>query len=183
MKRVIIIAGTTLVVAVGGGAAAVAYADSPSPSPSTAAPSPTFPPRTSMNIPDLGSLLYGEESLQSSAGITLHDWQKGSVTAVSGSALTVKSGDGTSWTWTVDGTTKVGALGPFAADDSATSLSKIKAGDTVLVAGTRSGSTRTAKQVADPPPDFGKIKQRLGDLRKKIADDLRNGLPKGLPTP
>jgi hypothetical protein len=184
MKRLIIVAGTTAALAIGGGAAAYASSSSSSPGSPPVSP-PVSPPKATVAGPDLGNPLYGEATVKDSSGaITVRDWQKGTVTAVSGSSLTVRSSDGTTWTWTANGDSKVGDLVPFGSDDSAkTSLSAIKTGDSVLIAGVRSGSTRTAQRIADPPPDFGKIKQRLDDLRKKIEGDLRNGLPKGLPSP
>jgi hypothetical protein len=92
------------------------------------------------------------------------DRQRGSVTAASATSLTVKSSDGTSWTWTIDKDTKV--RGPNLKTEPASS---VKVGNTVAVGGQRSGDTRTARAVIDPPPT---AKDLRGDLRK-LRRDLR----------
>jgi len=92
------------------------------------------------------------------------DRQRGSVTAASATSITVKSSDGTSWTWTIDKDTKV--RGPNLKTEPA---SNIKVGNPVAVGGQRSGDTRTARAVIDPPPT---TKDLRGDLRK-LRRDLR----------
>ena len=162
MKRLLIVAGTTGML-VAGASAAYAYTGGDSGTPTPPAPAaPSGPPA-------LGQLLYGEAATTDG----LRDWQHGTVSSVASTALTVRSSDGTSWTWTVDGSTKVGAIMPFGIENKgATSISGIKAGDSVMVAGTRSGNTRTATRVVDPPPDFSKIRQRLEKLRTDLKRDL-----------
>jgi hypothetical protein len=110
-------------------------------------------------------LLHGERVVKDKDGkvITI-DSQQGSVTAASATALTVKSGDGTTWTWTISKDTKV--RGPGLKTEPATS---VKVGDTVAVGGQRTGNTRTARAVIDPPPTR---KDLRGDLRK-LRRDLR----------
>ncbi len=160
MKRLLIVAGTTGVLVAGASAAYAYTGDGPS---TPAAPaSPSGPPAA-------GRLLHGEAATTEG----LRDWQSGTVSSVSSTALTVRSSDGTSWSWTVDGSTKVGAILPFGDDGKgATSISGIKTGDTVMVAGTRSGNTRTATRITDPPPDFSKIKERLEKLRPSLRHVL-----------
>lgn len=93
--------------------------------------------------------LHGEFTAKDDKGVfVLRDIQRGQVTAVSGGSLTVKSEDGVSWVWAINGQTKVGR------DQQ---ISSIKTGDTVHVNGTRSGQTRTAVFVGEPgePGDRG----------------------------
>ena len=181
MKRIVVIAGTvTLAAGVGVGAAA-AYAD-PSPSPSQSpsqghgagvpgGPAPALPG----GLPAIDQMLHGEAVAKDDQGaIRTHDWQNGQVTAVSGSSMTVRSADGATWTWTLNGDTKVRKAGK---DGTA---SDIATGDKVVVSGQRTGDTRTAAMVADPPPDFAKLRERMRDLHKvmpRLHGDLRRELP------
>lgn len=156
MKRVVLIAGAAAIVSGTVATAATAYAaSSPSASPSVPVPHPRF---------DLGQpsqMLYGESVGNDDKGtIETHDYQNGQVTAVSGTSMTVRSSDGTSWTWTLGSGTTVRTK------DETASASDIKTGDKVIVSGLRSGSTRNASLVADPPPDFGKLRERLKNLPK-----------------
>lgn len=109
--------------------------------------------------------LHGERVVKDKDGkIITIDGQRGAVTAASATSLTVKSDDGTSWTWTITKDTKV--RGTDLKTEPATS---IKVGDTVAVGGQRTGNTRTARAVIDPPPAG---KDLRGDLRK-LRRDLR----------
>ncbi|MFJ1807721.1 MULTISPECIES: hypothetical protein [unclassified Streptomyces] len=69
-------------------------------------------------------------------------WQRGTVTKVDDDRVTVKSEDGASWTWTVGADASVSADGA-----SGSGADALKKGDTVYVAGTRSGDTNTADRV------------------------------------
>jgi hypothetical protein len=73
-----------------------------------------------------------------------HEWQRGQITAVNGSDLTVRSADGTTWTWVGNSATKVTRGGKKIAE------SALKSGDKVLVLGTRSGSAHDARRVFAP---------------------------------
>jgi hypothetical protein len=198
MKRIVVIVGTAALAAgVGFGAAAAAAAD-PSPGPSIANRSATDGPTTdgpttgrppapgapgphlrgfAGGLPAPGQMLHGEAVTKDANGVlkTL-DWQNGEVTAVSGSSVTVRSGDGTTWTWTLNGDTKVVKEGKDA------SASDIATGDKVAVAGQRAGDTRTASVVAGPPPDLSKLRQRMDDMRKGLPH-LRKELGRDLPSP
>jgi hypothetical protein len=159
MKRIAMLAGA-LVIAGGTGAAVAvsAYASSPPPPSGHGRPfaGPGAPP---------GEMLYGESVGKDDKGaIERHDFQNGQVTAVSGGSVTVRSSDGTSWTWTLNGSTKV-------VKDSG-SASEVKTGDKVMVSGLRDGGTRTASLVVDPPPDFGKLRERLTDLPRHLPGRL-----------
>ncbi|MFD9321400.1 hypothetical protein ACFWDQ_27680 [Streptomyces sp. NPDC060053] len=73
-------------------------------------------------------------------------WQRGSVTKVADDRVTVKSGDGASWTWTVGADATVSADGPSGSSGSP-GADALKKGDTVFVVGSRSGDTNTADRV------------------------------------
>lgn len=109
--------------------------------------------------------LHGERVVTDQDGkIITVDGQRGAVTAASATSLTVKSDDGTIWTWTITKETKVRG-----ADLKTEPATSIKVGDTVAVGGQRTGDTRTARAVIDPPPA---AKDLRGDLRK-LRRDLR----------
>ncbi|MEV5529234.1 hypothetical protein [Streptomyces prunicolor] len=82
-----------------------------------------------------GTAVHGEATVKDSTTgkWVVRIWQRGTVTKVDGDQVTVKSDDGTSWTWTVgSGATAQGAAA-------------LKKGDTASLTGTRSDSgTRTA---------------------------------------
>ncbi|MFI5882825.1 hypothetical protein [Streptomyces sp. NPDC051554] len=82
-----------------------------------------------------GAAVHGEATVKDDATgkWVVRIWQRGTVTKVDGDQVTVKSDDGTSWTWTV---------GSSATPQGATALKK---GDTASLTGTRSDTgTRTA---------------------------------------
>ncbi|MEY9963367.1 uncharacterized protein (UPF0333 family) [Streptacidiphilus sp. MAP12-16] len=72
------------------------------------------------------------------------EWQRGQVTAVSGTTLTVKSADGTTWTWTADPKLKI------TRDGKKTTESVLASGDTVLVEGNQAGSVNDATRIYAP---------------------------------
>ncbi|MFC5184205.1 DUF5666 domain-containing protein [Actinomadura harenae] len=87
--------------------------------------------------------LHGEFTVKDEKGAyVLRDVQSGKVRAVSATSLTVRSDDGTDWTWTLDSGTRVG---------HGQKIDTIKTGDTVRVEGARSGDVRTAAFVGEPP--------------------------------
>jgi len=109
-------------------------------------------------------LLHGERVVKDKDGtIITVDVQRGAVTAVSASSMTVRSSDGTTWTWTLNSNTKVRG-----ADLKKEATSDIKVGNTVAVAGQRTGDTRTARAVGDPPPDLNNLRRDLRQLRRDL---------------
>lgn len=88
--------------------------------------------------------VHGEATVKRKDGFHLATWQRGKITSVSATGLTVRSADGVSWTWTANDKTRVRKDG----DKSA--LKALANGDQVLVAGERSGQTRTARFVRVP---------------------------------
>jgi hypothetical protein len=140
-KRVLV--GTALAAAlIAGGATAYADTGSPTPSPTTA---------TTVHHPKhhlLRSLpgIHGQATVKSAKTgqyVTL-EWQRGTVTAMSGTTLTVTSPDGTHWTWTI---------APHALttrDDKKIAEATLKDGDTVMVVGHLQGSTNDAQRIFAP---------------------------------
>ncbi len=73
------------------------------------------------------------------------EWQRGQITGVaSGTTFTVKSPDGTSWTWTAASNAKI------TRDGKTISESTLKTGDKVLVVGKQSGSVNDATRIYAP---------------------------------
>lgn len=91
-----------------------------------------------------GRILHGEATVQSPQGKDLVVvFQHGKITGLTGSAVTVKSTDGFTATYTVDKTTRIALNG------TAGTLSRLKTGDDVRVFGVKNGATTTAKAVID----------------------------------
>ncbi|TDE48424.1 hypothetical protein E1295_21375 [Nonomuraea mesophila] len=148
MKHLVAVAAAAVLVA---GFGSAAYA---------AAPSVTSSPAFSEGPPRWGEVLYGETVTRDDDGrTTVRNHQRGRITKVSGTSMTVRSADGTSWTWVLNGDTEVRTEGKDDASD-------LKAGDDVMVAGTREGGTRTASFVTNPLQDLGELRDRLKDLRQ-----------------
>lgn len=74
----------------------------------------------------------------------VREWQRGQVTAVNGDTLTVRSPDGVSWTWSVTKNATITRGGKRIAE------STVHSGDSVVMAGHRSGSTNDAGRVFAP---------------------------------
>ncbi|MFD0683703.1 DUF5666 domain-containing protein [Actinomadura fibrosa] len=122
-----------------------AAAANPSPSPSTSAKAQPRKdhPRAARAIRGLRGV-HGEATVKRKDGYHLATWQRGQVTGRSGAALTVRSTDGATWTWTTDAKTRVRENG------AKSTLSALANGDQVLVFGERSGTTRTAAFIREP---------------------------------
>jgi hypothetical protein len=89
-------------------------------------------------------VLHGEATVETKDGVKTVDVQRGTITAFDGKTLTVKSKDGFTLTWTVDGQTHV------VQHKTAVQPSALKVGGEVGVAGTKDGGTTTAKLVVIP---------------------------------
>jgi len=134
----------------------VATASSPSPSPAPGGPAlrhgfgPAGGPMGLLGGLGGGKLLHGEATVEKPGGGTnVVRFQNGTISAVDGSTMTVKSSDGFSATYTVDKTTRITLNG---ADGT---LSKLTKNDQVRVLAMQSGSTNVAKMVMDGVPAFG----------------------------
>lgn len=150
-RRALVI-GALGVALVGGGGAAVWAASTPSPSPSAPSqgthPSP-FKGGHGQGLMARGGL-HGEATVKRADGtyVTLVG-QRGTVTEVTGTKLTVKSEDGYTHSYVLDGSTKFRS----ASDPKGPALkaSDLKAGDEVAVRAQRNGSDDTATAVVKGP--------------------------------
>lgn len=135
----------------------VATASSPSPSPSVGGPAlrPGFGPGGGPmgllgGLAGGGKLLHGEATVEKPGGGTnVVRFQNGTISAITGSTMTVKSTDGFTATYTVDKTSRITLNG---ADGT---LSKLTKNDQVRVLAVQSGSSNVAKMVMDGVPALG----------------------------
>jgi hypothetical protein len=87
---------------------------------------------------------HGSVTMQTKNGDVTIDVQRGTITAISSTSMTVKSADGFTLTWTFGDKMRV-------LENRATiQPTDVKAGETVGVAGVRKGSTETARLVVIP---------------------------------
>ncbi|MEZ0093813.1 DUF5666 domain-containing protein [Streptacidiphilus sp. EB129] len=130
-------------VAVGG---ATAYAASGTTATPSASPSATAAHQAAHRHLRTPRGIHGQATVKN--GVTgqyvTREWQRGQVTSVSGATLTVKSADGTSWTWTTDSSTKV------TRDGKKINESVLANGDTVEVLGKQSGTANDATRIFAP---------------------------------
>jgi hypothetical protein len=90
----------------------------------------------------LGGAIHGEATVpKSGGGYQTIDLQRGTVSTVSDSSLTVTSADGYSATYVVSSSTEVNA--------QAAGIGTVKVGDSVAVTATLSGTTATAASIID----------------------------------
>jgi uncharacterized cupredoxin-like copper-binding protein len=88
---------------------------------------------------------HGQATVKDKAGAyVVHAWQVGKVGSVNGSTVTVTDSAGTTWTWSVQSSTK------YRVDGAKGALSGVHAGDTILIRGTQSGSANDATALFDP---------------------------------
>lgn len=136
----------------GGNASTVASrgaAQSPSPSPAASEPSNEgghgrfgFGAGGFFGLGGLAGAIHGQATVpKSGGGYQTIDVQRGTVSAVSSSSITVKSADGYSATYAVTSSTEVNA--------QAAGIGTIKTGDTVYVTATVSGGSATAASIID----------------------------------
>ena len=93
-------------------------------------------------IAGAGGVVHGQFTVpKAGGGYQTEDVQRGTVTAVSSSSISVKSADGFTATYVVSSKTLV--------DAQAAGIGSVKKGDTVFVTATVSGSTATAANVLD----------------------------------
>lgn len=89
-----------------------------------------------------GGAVHGQLTVpKSGGGYQTVDVQRGTVTAVSSSSITVKSADGFTATYTVTGSTEVNA--------ESAGIGSVKSADSVFVTATVSGGTATASNITD----------------------------------
>ncbi len=112
----------------------------------------------------VGDPLHGSAVVKDDEGnFVTYQAQRGEVTAVSASSISVQSEDGYEQTYVVDENTVVNRDGD---------ISQIEQGDEVLVVATQDGGTSTATRVVD----LTALKDRLDDMKKRF-EDRQNGTP------
>jgi hypothetical protein len=89
-----------------------------------------------------GNTLHGEVTVQGKDGVKTIVVQRGTVTAVTSTSVSVKSTDGFAETWTFAGKLKV------VQDSKAVQTSSLKTGAEIGVAGTKDGSADDARLIA-----------------------------------
>jgi len=94
----------------------------------------------------LGGVEHGELTVRTETGDKVLDVQRGVVTAVDATSLTVKSVDGFSATYTLDATTKVHK------DEKAAAVSDVAVNDQVKVRATKTSTSVTAERIGDAGP-------------------------------
>jgi hypothetical protein len=87
---------------------------------------------------------HGSVTMQTKNGDVTIDVQRGTITAISSTSMTVKSADGFTLTWTFGDKMRV------LENRTTIQPTDVKAGETVGVAGVRNGSTETARLVVIP---------------------------------
>jgi Domain of unknown function (DUF5666) len=106
-----------------------------------------------------GNVLHGEATIgKPGGGTAVVHFQNGIISAISGSTMTVKSTDGFTSTFTVNGTTRILLNGTDG------TLSKLAKNDKVRVMGVENGSSTVARMVLDGVPEPGMFGGRLGGL-------------------
>jgi hypothetical protein len=160
MWKTIAIAGATAVVIGGAGTAAMAASGTPAPTPpaspsSSASLTMADAPTTDADKPQ-GDKLKAVNRLRGAVHatwvsrnrqngtFTTHEAIRGQVTSVSATSITVKAADSETQTYVLNASTKVHSR----ATKAAASISDIKTGDRVLVAGTGT-TTLTAVRVVE----------------------------------
>jgi hypothetical protein len=170
-----------------GGAAGVAVSQlgvataSSSPSPAPGVPAPDFrggpmggPGRLGL-LGAAGRVLHGEATIEKAGGGTqVVRFQHGTISAIAGSTVTVKSTDGFTSTFTVDRTSRITLKGTDG------TLSRLKKGDEVRVFGVASGSSTVARLLLDGVPT-GRM---LGDgMRGRMGRQLFHRFMHRMPAP
>jgi len=84
---------------------------------------------------------YGQVTFKGKTSPKTIAFERGTVESVSGSAVTVKAPDGTTWTWDLTASTAVHAAG------QATAQAKLADGDRVFVGGPVAGGARDARLI------------------------------------
>jgi len=156
--KTMVAAGTLALALAGTGAGVAAAQTTPTaPGPSTAAnPAPASPApgakhtgtHTGMgkHRGGLRRVEHGEFTVHTKTGDKVMDVQRGVVTAVNATSVTVKSTDGFSSTYTINPTTKVRK------DKTTAAVSQIATNDRVQVMATKTGSTVIAQRIGDIGP-------------------------------
>lgn len=151
-------AGIATLALTGGIGATIASADTPAPAPSSAAPSagagggagggavPAAPKANKAGKKHKSlqtRALHGEATVGGAKKHRVVDFQRGTVSKVSGTSITVKSADGFTATYVVDAKTRVRK------EKAAAKIADVKTADRVRIRAVEHGSTATAKVIRD----------------------------------
>lgn len=148
--KIALVAGTAVLALAGiGGGVAVASGDTP-PSSATASASAVAASPAAAHVRRARALLrraeHAEVTLRTKQGDRVVDVQRGQVTSVSSTSVVVRSKDGFTATYTVNGTSKVRSR------KKAASIGDVHRGDRVTVVGVRAGNTINVRRMADAGP-------------------------------
>lgn len=144
--KALVVGGSAVaaLLAVGGVAyAADATAPSSAPAASTAQPEK---PKAAHHKGLLARAEHGEFTARVGKQDGVFDMQRGLVTQVSATSITVKSPDGFTATYAIDPASKIRE------DKKAATIGDVKTGDRVQLIATKSGSTATVKRIGDHGP-------------------------------
>ncbi|HYS41514.1 MAG TPA: hypothetical protein VEO01_38350 [Pseudonocardiaceae bacterium] len=146
MKRTkgALIAGTA-VLAMAGVGGGIAFAANSTPSTTTTSPAPTAP-ATGHQHRAYGRVEHGQLTVRTKTGDQVLDVQRGQVTSVSATSVTVRSQDGFTATYGVSSTSIVRV------QQKVSTIANVHTGDRVAVAAVHSGSTDTIRRIADAGP-------------------------------
>jgi hypothetical protein len=182
-----VVIGAVVLGLAGAGSAAVWAADqsgSPTPSPSASA---SAHPSKHASKPGAGQAgaetLHGQMTVKKPDGsIETVFVQRGTVTDISDTKLTVKSDDGFTQTYTLNGSTKfVGQGQPKGAAIKSGDVSK---GDTVMVRAAQTGNEYVADQVKKGPFANKQVRENPGQHRQKGQSGTPSPSPsKASPSP
>lgn len=138
------VAAGALAAALGAGAIGIASASAPRPATSTSAPSgpdaKAAGPHKHRSL--LGRVAHGEGVVRMRGGFRTVAVQRGEITAVSASAITLKSADGYTKTYAIDDATKVRSRG------EEKKLADLKSGERAMVVAVKDGNRYLAKRIA-----------------------------------
>jgi hypothetical protein len=109
------------------------------PAPSASPDAHAFKGRRALRVQLRKNVLHGEAVVQTKNGVQTIEVQRGQVTAVTGTSVTVKSTDGFTETWTF------GDKFTVVQHRAKVPASTIKSGAQIGIAGTKSGDTTTAR--------------------------------------
>lgn len=129
----------------GGATAFAATTGSSTTAPSGTASAPAAKahhPRVRRMLPGI----HGQATVKNrkTGSFVVREWQRGTVVAIAGDRITVRSADGTSWTWTVVKNAKITRDGKKIAE------SALGTGDTVEVVGRQNGAVNDATRIFAP---------------------------------
>ena len=144
MKRTkgALIAGTA-VLAMAGVGGGIAFAADSTPTPSSPAPAAAQQHKARGLV---GRVEHGQITVRTKTGDQVLDIQRGQVTSVSATAVTVRSTDGFTATYAVSGTSTVRV------QKKTSTIADVHNGDQVAVAALHTGNTDTIRRIADAGP-------------------------------